>query len=473
MYKSPSTARQASLFWELESMLDPKHPLFKLANLVDWKMFEDEFSPLYCKDNGRTAKPIRLMVGLLILKHLRNVSDETVVAQFSENAYYQYFCGMEAFVTKQPCVPTELVEFRHRIKESGIELILKESIRINLVLEDKKKEEEDKKNHKDGRGRKPDAEQTAFIDSTVQEKNVTFPTDSKLLNKIIDFCHKVAEEENLKTRQSYVHEIVGLKRTQRFRGRKNSAQKVKKADKRMRTIAGRLLRELIRLLPEKSIYQEKIDICMKFVNGEKIDGHKIYSLHEPDVVCISKGKDYKKYEFGNKVSIVRLWNGLIVGALSFRNEYDGHTIDGSMEQVRRLYDRPIKTVAGDRGYRGQDTCGDAKVMIPDVPKDTDSQHMKEKKHKLFRKRAGIEPIIGHCKSDHRLGRNFYKGLFGDSINVMLAAAAFNFKRAMRLLLCLVGRMARWLNDGWIHASERILLPAFAPCACMYPHKASF
>ena len=473
MYKTPSTARQASLFWELESMLDPKHPLFKLANLVDWKMFEEEFSPLYCKDNGRTAKPIRLMVGLLILKHLRNVSDETVVAQFSENAYYQYFCGMDAFVTKQPCVPTELVEFRHRIKESGIELILKESIRINLGLEDRKKEEEDKKNHRDGRGRKSDAEQTAFIDSTVQEKNVTFPTDSKLLNKIIDFCHKVAGEENLKVRQSYVHEIVDLKRIQRFRGRKNSAQKVKKADKRMRTIAGRLLRELIRLLPEKNIYQEKIDICMKFVNGEKIDGHKIYSLHEPDVVCISKGKDYKKYEFGNKVSIVRLWNGLIVGALSFRNEYDGHTIDGSMEQVRRLYDRPIKTIAGDRGYRGQDTCGDAKVMIPDVPKSTDSQHMKEKKHKLFRKRAGIEPVIGHCKSDHRLGRNFYKGLFGDSINVMLAAAAFNFKRAMRLLLCLVGRMVRLLNGVWINVSERSLPPAFTTCVCMYSHKASF
>jgi transposase, IS5 family len=443
MYNTPSKARQASLFWDFETMLDPKHPLFKLANIVDWNMFEESFAPLYCKDNGRKAKPIRLMVGLIILKHLRNVSDETVVAQFTENAYYQYFCGMESFTTKMPSAPSELVEFRHRIGDTGIELVLKESIRVNLVLEDAKKEEEDRKNHKDGRGRKSDAEQTAFIDSTVQEKNVTFPTDSKLLNRIIEFCHNVAKDENLKVRQSYAREIKGLKLIQRFRGRKNSAGKVKRADRRMRTISGRLLRELMRLLPVNSIYQDRIDICMKFVNGEKHDGHKIYSIHEPDVLCISKGKEHRKYEFGNKVSIVRLWNGLVIGALSFRNEYDGHTIDGSMEQVRRIYGRSIKTLAGDRGYRGQENSGGTKVIIPDIPKKTDTVYAQKKKHGLFRKRAGIEPVIGHCKSDHRLGRNFYKGLFGDSINVMLAAAAFNFKRAMRLLLCLIERVLGW------------------------------
>ena len=448
MYKPSSNSRQASLFWDLETMLDPKHPLFKLANMVDWSLFEKSFAPLFCADNGRPPKPIRLMTGLLMLKHLRNVSDEQVVVQFTENAYYQYFCGLGAFSISAPCASSELVHFRHRIGEEGMELILKESIRINLAIEDRKKEEDDRKNGKDGRGRKSDKEQTAFIDSTVQEKNVTFPTDSKLLNKIIDYCHKVAKAEVIKVRQSYAREIKELKLTQRFRGKSHSRKKVAKADRRMRTIAGRLVRELLRELPSDSIYREHLELCLRFVNGELLDGHKIYSLHEPDVLCICKGKEHKKYEFGNKVSIIRLWNGIIIGAMSFRNEYDGHTIDRAKEQARRLYGRTIHILAGDRGYRGQKMSGDTKIMIPDVPKASDSAYMKARKHKLFRKRAGIEPVIGHCKSDHRLGRNFYKGLFGDSINVMLAAAAFNLKRAMRVLLCLIRWAIMRLMTEW-------------------------
>ena len=196
----------------------------------------------------------------------------------------------------------------------------------------------------------------------------------------------------------------------------------------------------------------------QFIKGELIDGHKIYSLHEPDVLCISKGKEHKKYEFGNKVSIVRLWNGIIIGALSFRNEYDGHTIDKAKEQVDRIYGRKVKYLVGDRGYRGQQTSGETEILIPHVPKAADSAYTKAKKHKLFRKRAGIEPVIGHCKSDHRLGRNFYKGLFGDSVNVMLAAAAFNLKRVLRALLALIQRwmilFLDWL-EGFIEGSNRL------------------
>ena len=120
-------------------MLDPKHPLFILAKMIDWTIFEKTFAPLFCADNGRPPKPICLMVGLLMLKHLRNVSDEQVVAQFSENAYYQYFCGMEVFSISASCASSELVHFRKRIGEEGVELILKESIRVNFAMEDKKK----------------------------------------------------------------------------------------------------------------------------------------------------------------------------------------------------------------------------------------------------------------------------------------------------------------------------------------------
>ena len=456
MYKRPSPVKSPSLFWDLETMLDIHHMLYRLANLIDWQMFEDSFSPLFSDEAGRCAKPIRLMVGLLMLKHLRNVSDEQIVDQFRENAYYQYFCGMESFVTVAPCASSELVHFRHRIGEAGAELILKESIRVNLVLDDARRKQEDEQDGKDGRGRKRDEEKTAFIDSTVQEKNITFPTDSKLLNKIIGYCHKVVKDGSLHVRQTYGRELKELRRIQRFRGKSHSVKKVRKADRRMRTIAGRLVRELLRLLPQDSPARARLEICLKFVNGEKLDGHKIYSLHEPDVICISKGKEHKKYEFGNKVSLVRTWEGLIIGALSFRNEYDGHTIDKSMEQVNRIYGRTVAILGGDRGYRGQEVSGQTKVVIPDVPKATDSNYVRKKKQRLFRKRAGIEPVIGHCKTDHRLGRNFYKGVFGDAINVMLAAAAFNFKRVMNALLCLFKwllGMPVWANTNHLWSTE--------------------
>jgi IS5 family transposase len=153
-------------------------------------------------------------------------------------------------------------------------------------------------------------------------------------------------------------------------------------------------------------------------------------------LCIGKGKEHKKYESGNKVSVITSIRGVILGALSFGNEYDGHTTDRSLEQARRLTGKVPKLLAGDRGYRGQKQSGDTRVMIPGVPLKSDSRYKRRKKRELFCKRAGIEPKISHLKSDHRLGRNFYRGVQGDAINIM-PAAAFNFKRAMRVLLWLI------------------------------------
>lgn len=423
-----------SLFSNLSDMLNQSHPLYQLANKIDWDKFDKAFHPLYCPDNGRPGKPIRLMCGLLILKHLRNLSDESMVEQWSENAYYQYFCGMQEFVPAAPCAASELVHFRKRIGEKGIELIFQESIRVN--------NEDDGSHHHD----------TAFIDSTVQEKNVTFPTDAKLHKKIVGKVLGIVKELGLPLRQSYTFVLKRIYRDQRFRNHPKNKKKALKADKRLRTIAGRLVREFRRNLGEKRDYDRLLCLFESILSQRRNSRNKIYSLHEPEVQCISKGKEHKKYEFGNKVSIIRSATGVILGAMSFRNEYDGHTIEASLGQVVRLTGRKIKVLAGDRGYKGKREVDGTKIIIPDVPKKSDSRYQKMKKHKLFRKRAGIEPSIGHLKSDYRLGRNFYKGVVGDAVNVLLAAAAYNFKRAMKALLKLVKGMNEIL--WWYNISQK-------------------
>jgi len=412
---------QGSMFFGLEDTLNQKHPIYILANKVNWQLFEDSFTPLYCSDNGRPAKPIRLMVGLLILKHLRNISDESVVEQWSENVYYQYFCGQKEFIPVEPCEASELVHFRHRIGESGIELILKESIRIN-----------GNDSH----------DSTASIDTTVQEKNITFPTDSKLHRKIIDKCRKIAEKENLPIRQSYTRTLKKLSLDQRFRNHPRNKWKARKADRKEKTIAGRLVRELERNLLPNSRYQSQIDLFKRILSQKKSDTNKIYSVHEPDVQCISKGKEHKKYEFGNKVSIIYTQTtGVIIGAMGFRNPYDGHTVEPALEQAERLLGkRTIKTLIGDRGYKGKRQINETTIEIPKpFSNKKQSQYQQNKLKKQFRRRAAIEPINGHLKTDHRLNRNFYKGITGDNINVMLAAAAFNFKRMMN----------KWKSSFWL------------------------
>ena len=430
-----STSKQLSLFSSLEDMLNHNHPLYKLANKINWRRFEEAFSPLYCRTNGRPAHPIRLMCGLLILKHLRNVSDESVVLQWSENAYYQYFCGQLEFLPKEPCEASDLVHFRNRIGEAGMEVILSESIRVNTENDDE------------------DHFNTAFIDSTVQEKNITYPTDAKLHKKIIKRVLKIVREKKLPLRQSYQRTLKAIPRDQRFRNHPRNHKKAVKADRRLRTIAGRLVRELDRNLPDKKGYEKMFELFYKVLRQSRNSRDKTYSLHEPEVQCISKGKEHKKYEFGNKASFIRSLSGIILAAVSFRNEYDGHTIEATLQQTERMTGRRIENLAGDRGYRGTKQVGTTRILIPQAPKDKDSYYQKRKRHKLFCKRAGIEPTIGHLKSDYRLSRNFYKGVKGDAINIMLAAAAYNFKRTMNALLCLIKNVTEKLS--WDNFSVKL------------------
>lgn len=333
---------------------------------------------------------------------------------------------MHEFTPSVPYASSELVHFRKRIGEAEIELIFQESIRVN---------NDDDDHHHD----------TAFIDSTVQEKNITYPTDAKLHKKIVKKVLGLVKKLELPLRQSYTFVLKEIYRDQRFRNHPKNRKKALKADWRLRTIAGRLVMELQRNLKENHDYDKLLELFETILSQRRNSRKKVYSIHEPEVQCISKGKEHKKYEYGNKVSIIRSVTGIIFGAMSFRNEYDGHTIESSLEQVERLTGRKIKLLAGDRGYRGKKEINGTKIIIPDVPKKSDSRYQRSKKHKLFCKPAGIEPTIGHLKSDYRLSRNFYKGVVGDTVNVLLAAAAYNFKRAMKALCCMIQKICEILS----------------------------
>ncbi len=411
MLNKSSHKTQLGFYSTFEEQLNHQHPLYVLAGKINWELFDKAFSPLYHSEMGRPAKPIRLMVSLLILKHIRNLSDESVVEQWSENSYYQYISGEKMFAGGAPCEASELVHFRHRVGEKGIELIFQESIRING----------DDSN-----------DPHVSVDTTVQEKNITYPTDDKLYKKIIEKCHQITEQEQLPLRQSYTRTLKKVSMQQRFRNHPKNKSKVRKADRKVKTIAGRLVRELERNLPANSPYQDDIVLFKKVLAQKKTDSNKIYSLHEPDVQCISKGKEHKKYEFGNKVSIVHTQNtGVIVGALGFRNEYDGNTLEEALQQTTELIGQAPQTATVDRGYRGRSQIGETIIQIPKPFNDKSiSKYQQRKLKKSFGRRAAIEPVISHLKSDYRLKRNYYKGIFGDNINVMLSATAFNFKRMM-------------------------------------------
>ena len=285
---------------------------------------------------------------------------------------------MQEFTPSAPCASSELIHFRKRIGKEGIELIFQESIRVN-------NEEDAEDHHHD----------TAFIDSTVQEKNITYNTDAKLHKKIVKKVLGIVKKLGLLLRQSYTFVLKGIYRDQRFRNHPRNRKKALKADRRLRTIAGILVRELKRNLKGNYDYDKLLGIFENILSQRRNSRKKIYSIHEPEVQCICNGKEHKKYEFGNKVSIIRSVTGIILGAMSFRNGYDGHTIGSSWEQVEWLTGRKIKVLAGDRGYRGKKEINGTKIMIPDVPKKSDSRYQKRKKHKLFCKRAGIEPTISH------------------------------------------------------------------------------
>jgi IS5 family transposase len=408
--KQLSTAQVSFLAPTLKEQLDPKQALYILSNAIDWDYFEREFSSLYSKE-GRPAKPVRLMVGLMILKYLDNLSDEVLVERWSRDPYYQYFCGSVCFQWDLPIDPSDLTYFRRRLGDEGVKKIFKQSVIIHGVK----------------------AEETeVVIDSTVQEKNITYPIDSKQHIKIINNCNKIARKTGIKQRRSYVRTTSKLRFDLRPSTTTQGKKRRQRAKRMLKTMAACVVRELERKMsPEqKEQYKDILETYKAFLEQGLNSKNKIYSLHETKVVCYAKGKESKKYEFGSKASILTTkTTGIIVSACNFSESiHDSKTVEATLNFATENTGVSPKLCIGDQGYNGIHKVGETVILTAKSPtKLLSDTEKKERKHNLKR-RAAIEPVISHLKSDHRLKRNFLKGVVGDSINLLMAACAFNLKK---------------------------------------------
>jgi IS5 family transposase len=335
--KSESQQMLYSFSVRLRDILDHGHPLYTLADKIEWPRFDEAFEPMYCGDNGAPAIRTRLMVGLHYLKHAFNLSDEAVVDRWVENPYWEYFCGEETFRHELPIHPTSMTKWRNRLKAKGLETLLEETIRAGLKM----------------KVVSPRAMQTVVVDTTVQEKAVAFPTDARLYHKARLSLVRMASRFGIPLRQSYLrkgkHALIG---TQRYAAA-GQYKRAKKPLKQLKTYLGRVIRDLERKLGMQpnvaKCVQDLLDRAKRILLQQRHDSQKLYSMHAPETECISKGKVHKKYEFGCKVGLVTTArHPFILGIQAFHsNPYDGHTLARSLQQAQRLSDQKIKTALTD------------------------------------------------------------------------------------------------------------------------------
>jgi len=328
----------------------------------------------------------------------------------------QYFCGEAHFQHKFPCDPSDFVHFRKRIGEKGIEIIFNYSIELH---------------GKDARSKQ------VISDTTVQENNITYPTDAKLAKKIIDISAQIAKKEDIEQRQSYTRTSKHLLRETYNSAHPKRQKKAKRAQKKLNTIAGRVVRELQNKLPDEVLpsYRDQLDLFNQVLSQEIDSENKVYSLHKPFTACIAKGKIHKKYEFGNKVGLMLNPKSLVViGIKSFEgNPHDSKTIEPLLNQMKANLNYRPDEVIYDRGGRGRKEINGVKISTPSQGKRTDSPYYRKKTRAKFRRRAAIEPVIGHLKTDFRMAQNYLHGKASPQINAMLAAIGWNLKKMMEKL----------------------------------------
>lgn len=411
--KTSQKRRQRELFRpELAKMIDPCHAMVKLSKAVNWEQMDEVFGKTYCPDNGRPGVSTQLMVSLHYLKYTFNLSDEDVVSGWVENPYWQYLSGMKYFEHKVPINPSSMTRWRKRIGEAGAEELLKETLSAGLTMKAIKTYQLKRVN----------------VDTTVQEKDIRFPTDARLYDRSRQRLVEAAKKRGIKLRQNYNRLSKGLLAQQSRYSHARQMKRSKKCIRTMRTYLGRVIRDIERKCtdPDPEL-KSLLAVSTRIHQQQRTDKNKVYSVHEPLVECISKGKAHKRYEFGCKVSVAATSKGgWIVGAKAFHgNPYDGHTLEDALKQVERIVGSPEHAFV-DMGYRGHGYKGKTKVHV-------DKRRRGRTPRSLWRwmkRRAAVEPTIGHLKQEHRMDRNRLKGTDGDNFNAILSSIGMNFRKLL-------------------------------------------
>ena len=437
----PRDDRQDDLFQSsLEQIINPRHALVLLAGKIDWDFLGRRFGSVCSVGPGQPPLPTGLVAGLLIIKHMHNLSDEALCARWVENPYYQYFCGEMVFRHEVPFDRSSLTRWRQRLGEEQLAALLQESLAVA---------------HRTGAIATKDLERVV-VDTTVQEKAIAHPTDARLTHRAIEKLVDLAKREGVELRQSYRRVA---KRAAIMVGRYTHAHQFKRARRELkflRTRLGRMIRDIRRKIAGNPALEDRfgplLDRALRVRHQEQRQrGPKVYSLHAPEVECIGKGKARKPYEFGCKVSIATPATApkggqFVLHAKALHgNPYDGHTLGPVIADLEKLTGVAVQHIHGDKGYRGHNYPDRFKVWISGQVRRATKAIRRE-----MRRRAAVEPVIGHVKDDHRMGRNHLKGRDGDRNNAVLAAAGYNFSLLLRWfeeLLCVLLLMLRRILLG--------------------------
>ena len=448
--------RQEDIFrGRLSNELNPKHEMMILSRLIPWDSLESEFSDLYQSSSnvgGQPPKPIRLMIGILLLQHLHSLSDEQVVRTWVENPYWQFFCGYDFLQWNFPIDPSSLTRFRNRIGASRMEKIL--SLTVSVAVESKAVKVNDLKK--------------VIVDTTVMPKNIEFPTDSKLLGKARERLVKLAAKNGIALRQNY--NLVAKTLLRKISGYLHAKQmkRARKVIKHLKTIVGRVVRDVERKIGSSKnlveIFTPILDQTKRVLAQQRKDKNKLYSLHEPDVACISKGKAHKRYEFGCKVSITTTHKqGLVISSQALpKNPYDGHTLKPALESSERITGVEIESAFVDRGYKGHGVESDPLRNHTKIFISGQRRGITKSLKKQLKRRSAIEPMIGHMKQEGKLELCRLKGIVGDQINALLTGVGHNLRLILNHVrkLLKLKKLKNFVIQILLHLLEIFLLKIY-------------